>query len=99
MPQAPKAEALVVVEQRLGELEEVRMAVSLPIEVPHGDAAAFHQCAEGVVERGFIQASLQPRTRVPNLIQRLDVPGILQAREELDLTKLDGLKTAGRRQL
>src|SRR5213082_2139207 len=37
--------------------------------------------------------------RVSIAIEGLDVPGILQARHELDLTKLDRLKTAGGRQL
>src|SRR2546429_197865 len=63
------------------------------------DEPSLHDAFSALMERGFIQASLQPRTRVPILIQRLDVPGILQTRQELDLAKLDGLKTAGRRQL
>src|SRR5207247_10028132 len=61
----------VVVEQRFGELEEVRVAAALAIEVADGDPTAFDQGAEGVVERRLIQAPLQPRTRIPVPIERL----------------------------
>src|SRR5260370_364723 len=89
MPQPPQTKALVMIEQRLGQLEKIGMAVTLTIEIGDGHAPALDQGEKHIVERWFIQATLQPGTRVPFSIERLDVLGILQTRKELDLTNLD----------
>src|SRR6202022_1346230 len=56
MTQPPEAEAFVMIEQRLGEFEQVRVSVALAIEVAHGNAAAGHQRRKYIVQGGFIQA-------------------------------------------
>src|SRR5712691_11377869 len=99
VPQPPQSEALIVIQHRLGQLEEVRVAVALAIEIAHADSAALDQGRKGIMQRWFIQSPLQPSPRIPFPVERLDVSGILQPRQELDLTKLDGLKPAGGRQL
>src|SRR5438874_1659952 len=57
----PDGEALVVVEERLGEVDQVGEAIALPVESDEvGSLASLEQAAEGIPKSALAQAARQP---------------------------------------
>src|SRR5438093_900387 len=97
---APVREGLVVVEQALAEVEKVAIALAVPEDVgQRWRASALDQRAEGIVDRRFFQPFAEPAELLWAGLEPGHVLRLLEARQELDLAKLHGLKAARGREL
>src|SRR5205085_7717621 len=98
VPQPPDAKPLIVVEQRFGEVKDIGVLGAIWIKLGDAEAAPPEQRGKGIGKRRLGKAPLEPHSRPRLIVERFQVAAVFQARQILDLAKLDRLKTAGGRQ-
>src|ERR1700687_4208634 len=97
---APVGERLVVVDQRFTQVEQVAVPFTVSEDFEQsGRPTPLEEVVISVSQRRLVEASAQPCRLLRGRLQPGEVFGLLQARQELDLTELHRLEPAGRGKL